>query len=178
GPRGAEKLGALGIATGADLAAAELAFLRAHFGSMADYLFRAARGIDLREVRAHRVRKSVSAERTFMRDLSTGSALREALGDIVAAAWERIERSAARGRTVTLKLRLADFRAMTRARSFAEPIATRAAFARAGEALLDAALPLPQPVRLIGLGLSALDGEPDAEVEPRTAPVQDELPLA
>ena len=47
GPRGAEKMAALGIQTGADLAAQDIAFLRAHFGSMADYLYRAARGIDL-----------------------------------------------------------------------------------------------------------------------------------
>ena len=69
---------ALGIETGADLAARDLAFLRANFGSMADYLYRAARGIDLRRVKAHRARKSVSAERTFDRDLSSGSTLRDA----------------------------------------------------------------------------------------------------
>ena len=117
GPRGAEKMAALGIATGADLRERDLAFLRQHFGSMADYLYRAARGIDLRRVKAHRARKSVSAERTFERDLSSGSALREALDTIVEAAWERIERSRSRGRTVTLKLRLADFSGLTRARS-------------------------------------------------------------
>ena len=67
GPRGAEKMARLGIETGAQLREKDLAFLRVHFGSMADYLYRAARGIDLRAVKAHRARKSVSAERTFDR---------------------------------------------------------------------------------------------------------------
>jgi DNA polymerase-4 len=165
GPRGAEKMAALGIHTGADLRARDLAFLRAHFGAMADYLFRAARGIDLRSVKAHRARKSVSAERTFDRDLSSGPALREALDDIVEAAWARIERSESRGRTVTLKLRLADFQTLTRARSVAAPVADKAEFARLGLGLLEALLPLPQPVRLMGLGLSSLEGEEDDEDE-------------
>lgn len=54
GPKGAEKMAKLGIATGADLAAKDIEFLQANFGSMGDYLYRAARGIDLRRVSAHR----------------------------------------------------------------------------------------------------------------------------
>ena len=162
GPRGAEKMTALGIATGTDLAGHNLAFLRSHFGSMADYLYRAARGIDLRQVKAHRVRKSVSAERTFDHDLSSGLALREALETIADAAWERIERSKSRGRTVTLKLRFADFHTLSRARSVAAVVETRPAFGKLGMDLLDALLPLPQPVRLMGLGLSLLESEEDA----------------
>ncbi len=162
GPRGAEKMTALGIETGADLAGHNLAFLRSHFGSMADYLYRAARGIDLRQVKAHRARKSVSAERTFDHDLSSGLALREALETIADAAWERIERSKSRGRTVTLKLRFADFHTLSRARSVAAVVETRPAFGKLGMDLLDALLPLPQPVRLMGLGLSLLESEEDA----------------
>src|SRR5690606_9738037 len=70
GPRGAEKMARLGIETGADLAARDIVWLRQHFGSFADYLYRAARGIDLRPVRANRIRKSIGGERTFFEDLS------------------------------------------------------------------------------------------------------------
>ena len=176
GPRGAEKMAALGIHSGADLRDKDLAFLRAQFGAMADYLYRAARGIDLRSVKAHRARKSVSAERTFDRDLSSGPALREALDDIVEAAWTRIERSESRGRTVTLKLRLADFQTLTRARSLAAPVAGRAEFARLGLALLEALLPLPPPVRLLGRGRASLEGEDDDEA-PAVEPARDQLSL-
>lgn len=161
GPRGAERMKALGIVTGADLRRLDLATLRAHFGAQADYLYRAARGIDLRAVRADRPRKSVGAERTFERDLSTGPVLRETLETIIDLAWERIARADVRGRTVTLKLRLSDFQAMSRARSSPTPIADRATFAALARELLDGLLPLPQPIRLMGLILSALD-EPGA----------------
>ena len=159
GPRGAEKMAALGIETGADLAQRDLAFLRQHFGSQADYLYRAARGIDLRRVRADRPRKSVGGERTFERDIGSGPALREVLERIITLVWERIERSGARGRTVTLKLKDTGFRTITRAKSLPAPVADEAQFAEAARALLDSVLPLPQPVRLMGLTLSALEEE-------------------
>ena len=161
GPRGAEKMARLGIETGADLAAKDIAFLKQHFGKFADYLYRAARGIDLRPVQPNRPRKSVGGERTFAQDISTGPALRETLDTIVDIVWDRIERADAHGRTVTLKLRYADFALVTRARSVAQRVADKTEFAALGHALLDEMLPLPQPIRLMGLTLSALEGEPE-----------------
>ncbi|GAM05373.1 DNA polymerase IV [Novosphingobium sp. MBES04] len=157
GPRGAEKMARLGIETGADLAAKDLAFLRAHFGSFAEYLFRAARGVDLRQVRADRPRKSVGGERTFAENIENAGALRETLDAIIETVWERIERANTRGRTVTLKLRYADFTTLTRARSVHHWVADKAEFAALGHALLAELLPLPQPIRLMGLTLSALE---------------------
>ncbi|MBI1402224.1 MAG: DNA polymerase IV [Porphyrobacter sp.] len=158
GPRAEEKMKRLGIATGADLAAKDIAFLRQHFGSMADYLYRAARGVDLRPVRAHRIRKSVGAERTFSEDIGSGGALRDTLENIIDIVWERIEASGARGRTVTLKLKFTDFRIMTRATSLAEYVGGKEEFARIARALLAAELPLPKPIRLMGLTLGNLEG--------------------
>lgn len=168
GPRGAEKMAQLGIETGADLAAKPISFLRDHFGSLADYLYRAARGIDLRPVRANRPRKSIGGERTFQHDISSGHALRETLDTIVDIVWERIERAEARGRTVTLKLRYCDFTLLTRAKSVAQPVSAKAAFAQIGHALLEELLPLPQPIRLMGLTLSSLEsaGEENAQPAP------------
>jgi DNA polymerase-4 len=157
GPRGAEKMARLGIETGADLAGKDLAFLRANFGSFAEYLFRAARGVDLRQVRADRPRKSVGGERTFFENIEDPVALRETMDHIVDTVWERIERSGARGRTVTMKLRYADFQTLTRARSLHHFVADKAEFSAIGHALLEDHLPLPQPIRLMGLTLSALE---------------------
>lgn len=163
GPKAEEKMQRLGIATGADLAAKDIAFLRQHFGSMGDYLFRAARGIDLRPVRAHRLRKSVGGERTFSEDIGSGAALREALENIIAIVWERIEAAGkdgghARGRTVTLKMKFTDFRTMTRATSLPDYVGGREEFAALARALLEAELPLRGPIRLMGLTLSGLEG--------------------
>ncbi|MDR6510398.1 DNA polymerase-4 [Novosphingobium capsulatum] len=176
GPRGAEKMAALGIATGADLRAQSLATLRQHFGAQADYLYRAARGIDLRAVTADRPRKSVGAERTFDRDLSSGPVLRETLETIIDLAWDRVARADVAGRTVTLKLKFKDFTAMSRARSLATPVASRDALADVARGLLDQVLPLPQPVRLMGVTLSALEepGQPAAVAAP---PGQAQLPF-
>lgn len=162
GPKAEEKMKRLGIETGADLASKDIEFLRANFGSFADYLFRAARGIDLRPVRAHRVRKSVGGERTFGEDISSGAALRDTLENIIDIVWERIEAAKSRGRTVTLKVKYTDFQTMTRAKSLMPRgnegwIEDKAEFARLARALLEEALPLPLPIRLMGLTLSNLD---------------------
>ena len=162
GPKGAEKMAGLGIETGADLARSDIAFLRRHFGSQADYLYRAARGIDLRRVKANRARKSVGTERTLDKDISSGSALREVLARIIELTWSRIEKSGSQGRTVTLKLKHGDFTQLTRARSLPRAVAHKAEFTALSHALLDEVLPLAQPVRLVGLTLSALDDDDDA----------------
>ena len=172
GPRGAEKMAKLGIATGADLRDKDIAFLRAHFGAQADYLYRAVRGIDLRAVSPDRARKSLGGERTFDRDIASGPGLREALANIIEIVWTRIEAASARGRTVTLKLRLSDFSLHTRARSLPRPVADRAEFAALAQGILDDALPLPLPVRLMGLTLSALAGEESLPVSEGEEPGQ------
>ena len=156
GPVTAAKMERLGILTGADLAAQPLAALQAQFGSHADYLYGAARGIDHRPVRPDRATKSVGAERTFETNLSDPADLHAALIRVADAAWIRIERSGTQGRTVTLKLRHADFRTITRARSFAAPVMDCAAFLASGIDLLDAQLPVPGGVRLLGLTLSGI----------------------
>ncbi len=162
GPRGEAKMLGLGIATGADLAAKDIAFLRQHFGSMADYLYRAARGVDLRAVAAHRARKSIGGERTFREDIGSAPALRETVDNIVDIVWERIMAAGtagapARGRTVTLKLKYNDFRIHTRALSHERWIPSHTEFRTIAHRLLEAELPLPRPIRLMGLTLSNLE---------------------
>ena len=172
GPRSAEKMASLGIETGADLAACDLDFLKGHFGSQAEYLYCAARGIDLRRVKADRQRKSVGNERTFDHDISSGPALRETLERIIGLAWNSIEASKARGRTVTLKLRLSDFTTLTRSRSLPHYVLDREEFASIGKGLLEEVLPLKLPARLMGLTLSSLEGEALAPSPLNTAAVQ------
>lgn len=157
GPRTAERMASLGIHTGADLRAQPLVFLEEHFGKAARYLYRASRGEDDRPVRSDRERKSIGGERTYEDNLTSDEELHRALDNIVDIVWARIEGHAARGRTVTLKLRYADFRQITRARSRPLPIVTREEFAELGHALLAATLPARLGVRLLGLTLSGLE---------------------
>ncbi|MCB2065844.1 MAG: DNA polymerase IV [Erythrobacter sp.] len=167
GPRGAEKMARLGIVTGADLAAKDRDWLNTHFGSFGDYLYRAARGIDLRPVRANRVRKSVGGERTFNHDLSSDEELHDMCERILATVWDSIVACQARGRTVTLKMRYTDFQTITRSKSVSHWIESRTEFAAIARELLAAEMPLPMPIRLMGLTLSNLEGAESPREEPR-----------
>jgi DNA polymerase-4 len=170
GPKTAERMAQLGMESGADLRSRDLAFLREHFGKSADYLYHAARGVDLRPVRPDRVRKSVGCERTYSEDLVTEPALREALERIVDLAWQRIDSHRVTGRTVTLKVKFEDFRQITRARSCDPCISRKSELRAVATSLLDQVLPVPRGVRLLGLTLSGLSGAESpqiAEPEPR-----------
>jgi DNA polymerase IV len=158
GPVTAKRMEAIGILTGADLRDRSLEELRRHFGSYAEYLHRAARGQDDRPVRASRIAKSIGAERTFSTNLTDPAELDAQLVRIADAAWERVARHDARGRTVTLKLRHADFRTITRARSGTAAV-SKADFLAIGRALLAAEPPAPAGYRLLGLTLSGLGVE-------------------
>jgi DNA polymerase IV len=161
GPKTAAKMERLGIFTGADLAAWSREQLDAHFGSSGEWYWQIARGIDERPVRPDRPYKSVSAERTFDEDLADPGRLAAELERVAGYAWARIERAEVAGRTVTLKVKFADFTLITRSKSFALPIADQGDFTAAGQALLSALMPAPKGIRLLGLGLHNLVEEPE-----------------
>jgi len=163
GPATAKKMARLGIETGLDLRAQTQPFLQRHFGKAGAYYYWAARGIDERPVRADRIRKSVGAENTFPADLFTYEAARDALQEIVDKVWVYCERAGIRGRTVTLKVKFANFQQITRSRTGQTQIATRSELEELGNALLDPIFPVKRGVRLLGVSLSSLAAE---ETEP------------
>jgi DNA polymerase-4 len=156
GPVTARKMERLGIHTGADLQEWSMPALQAHFGSSADWYWRICRGIDEREVKPDRPYKSVSAERTFDEDERDPERLSAELTRIAGYAWDRVKRAEVSGRTVTLKVKFADFTIVTRSKSFTGPVPGLEAFTAAGQALLGALHPLPKGIRLLGLGLHNL----------------------
>ncbi|MBB5729282.1 DNA polymerase IV [Sphingomonas prati] len=156
GPVTAAKMTEHGILTGADLLTRPADWLRTRFGKAADYYLRAAAGLDDRPVRFNRIRKSIGAERTFSADISNDDGLFAALDPVLDAVWERIARSDAAGRTVTLKVKYQDFHQITRARSSLHPVATRPVLDDIARGLLRDLLPVPKGVRLLGVTLSAL----------------------
>jgi len=164
GPVTAAKMEGLGIFSGADLAAKDRAWLAAHFGNSAEWLHNLARGIDHRRVKSNRPLKSLGGERTFFHDLIADIEIREALAHVCTVVWDRAAKRHARGRTVTLKLRYADFRTITRAKSVPFPIGDGAALLAVGEAILAPLLPVEQGIRLLGVTLSKFEGEEEEEV--------------
>src|SRR5206468_2080543 len=114
GPATARKMASLGIETGLDLKGQTLEFLQQYFGKAGSYYYWVARGVDERPVRADRIRKSVGAENTFPVDFFTYEAARDALREIIDKVWSYCEGSGLRGRTVTLKVKFANFQQITR----------------------------------------------------------------
>lgn len=159
GPVTARRMNALGIETGADLCARDLPFLEKHFGRAAHFYYWAVRGRDDRPVRERQERKSVSVEDTFFDDLLGEDELLREIGRIAQSLWDRIDQARTYGRTVVLKVKFADFRIITRSRSFTMPIRSPALLAETGGALLRAQLPLRMGARLLGLGIHNLVDE-------------------
>jgi DNA polymerase-4 len=149
----------LGIEIGLDLKGQTEDFLQHHFGKAGSYYYWAARGIDERPVRADRTRKSVGAENTFPADLLTYEAARDALREIVDKVWRYCEGSGIRGRTVTLKVKFANFQIITRSRTGQMQISTRGELEQLGDALLEPLFPVARGIRLLGISLSSLAAE-------------------
>ena len=156
GPATAAKMNRLGIFTALDLRAKDQAFLQQHFGKAGPHFYWISRGIDHRPVRADRVRKSVGAETTFARDLTSLDEMRAELAPLAEKVWRYCEGTGARARTVTLKVKFADFQIITRSRSTVAPIADASMLVSISVELLAAQFPMPKGVRLLGISLSSL----------------------
>ncbi|MBB6125182.1 DNA polymerase IV [Sphingobium subterraneum] len=179
GPVTARRMEELGIRTGADLRAHELSFLQARFGKAAHFYYGAARGEDHRPVEERQVRKSISVEDTFERDLYTPDDLSAALAPIITRLWQRIEKAQMFGRTLTLKVKFNDFTIITRSQSLPDPVTSETVLESAGQALLAVQCPVAKGVRLLGLGVHNFQASDRKEDKPRPAPPeQRQLTLA
>jgi len=159
GPATAAKMKEFGIFTALDLRAKDEAFLLRHFGKAGQHFYRICRCIDHRPVLANRIRKSIGAENTFSRDLTSFDDMRAELCPLVDKVWQHCDNTSVRGRTVTLKIKFADFQIITRSRSRAEPISDHSTLASMSVELLAAQFPMRKAVRLIGVSLSSLCAE-------------------
>jgi DNA polymerase IV len=152
-----------GLYTGLDMRNQSLEFMQANFGKAGSHYYWISRGVDSREVRADRIRKSVGAENTFSTDLTEFDAMVAELEPLIDKVWRYCEGAGNRGRTVTLKMKFNDFEIITRSRSVPVAVSSRSDLERLSVALLQNEMPVPKPVRLLGISLSALQRVNDAE---------------
>jgi DNA polymerase IV len=117
GPKTAERMNRFGIFTGDDLRRQSLAFLQANFGKSGPWYYSIARGIDDRPVNPHRVRKSSGSETTFKIDLTAPEDIEDGVRSQADEVWDWCEKAPAFGRTVTVKIKFADFTIATRSRA-------------------------------------------------------------
>jgi DNA polymerase-4 len=150
-------MNALGIQTGRDLRRQSRAFLSVHFGKAADYYYGVARGQDDRPVEADQPRKSVGAETTFAQDLKRWEEVEPVLQPVFAKIWDTCSRGGHAGRTVTVKVKYADFQQITRSRSGLRPIGSEEELARLGLDLLRPCFPPRRGIRLLGVTISSLE---------------------
>lgn len=156
GPATEEKMHSLGIYTGEDLAAWSLAELQPIFGKAASYYFNAARGIDHRLVEANRERKSISTEDTFEIDLHTRDDMLTVLQKQSQEVASDLARLQIGSRTITVKVKFADFSQVTRSVSSDHGFHKLDDILPVVPELLDSALIKSLPVRLLGVGASNL----------------------
>jgi DNA polymerase-4 len=151
----------LGILTGADLQARAEHELARLFGRVGRHYWRIARALDDRPVQPDRPRRSLSVETTFARDLRLPAELEGALGPLAAELARRLAQASFLGRTLTLKLRYADFQIVSRSATRPACFTRPEQILSVGQELL-AHHPRPStPVRLLGLGVSGHAGEED-----------------
>lgn len=151
-----------GIRTISDLLRWDEAELVARFGSMGLRLFHLARGEDERAVKPDRGMKSVSNETTFDEDISDIDLLDGHLWRMAEKVSDRAKAKGIAGRTVTLKLKRADFRLLTRRVTLTDSTQYADKLYRAARGLLDQAIDAA-PFRLIGVGLGDLVDSGDAD---------------
>jgi len=157
GPVTAAKMQKLGIATGADLRAKSLAFLQQHFGKSAAWYLDIATGEDDRPVVADRQRKSSGSETTFEHDLTAPADIEAGVVAMADEVWAWCEKATAFGRTVTVKVKFADFHLVTRSRSFPTAITHHDLLRQASIDLLRTLLPAAKGIRLLGVTVSNFD---------------------
>ena len=151
-----QALRALGVATVGDLARFPEQVLAEKFGSQGAHMRALARGDDPRPVVPDEEARSVGAEDTFERDLSGQEALLPQLLDQCVRVARRLREAGLRGRTVTLKIKYADFEQITRRATLDAATDDWAEIYRAIREDLSRA-DLSRAVRLTGVGVSGFD---------------------
>lgn len=154
GPVTARRMKDLDIHTGADLRIHSEAQLIEWFGKAGGHYHRICRGVDERPVNPNREHKSIGAENTFGTDLLEPADLLPELIPIATSVEKRLKRAGLKGKTVTLKIKYADFTQITRSRTLAFSVDAEATICDiAKDLLLNSERP-QKPIRLLGITLS------------------------
>lgn len=150
----AEKMHRLGVHTGADLQKQSEDDLVRLFGKVGHIYFMNAHGLDDRDVIPNHIRKSIGAENTFLTDLNTLPELTTEMRDIAETVWKRTTTKSFYGRTITLKVKYADFEQITRSKTFPDFVDDFSLFWNTALDLLNLVDLSIKGIRLLGLSIS------------------------
>jgi DNA polymerase-4 len=156
GPATRRRLGELGVTTVGELAALPEATLTSALGSAAGrHLHALAWNRDERAVEPAQTAKSIGHEETFPFDVCDRGMLERELVRLSDGVASRLRAAQVEGRTVSLKVRFADFQTISRARTLPEPTAVGARIAHVARGLL-AGVPVDGGIRLLGISVTKL----------------------
>jgi DNA polymerase IV len=154
GQKSGEQLMRLGLRTIGDVARMDVSRMRRYLGSLADHLYLLAQGLDERPVEPHREAKSIGQETTFAQDVRDVAFLEATLLAQVETIARRMRRKGVESRTVTLKLRYAPFRTITRSHTLPNPTALEKSLYQTAKLLLaKCGLTRDDAIRLIGVSV-------------------------
>jgi DNA polymerase IV len=163
------RMNQLGILKVGDLRTMDLSFLETHFGQYGTRLYQLARGIDHNPVVPNRVRKQVSAEDTFERDIPLEET-EQPIRRLAEKVWNASNQNARLARTIVLKLKTTEFNTLTRSLTPASMPTTVESFMEMVLSLRERVDLGPQQLyRLVGVGLSHFQIDLIEPVEQRVA---------
>jgi DNA polymerase-4 len=167
GPKTAQRMHAMGIFNGEQLRAVSRHHLLDVFGKVGAVYYDFARGIDERPVEAVSIRKSVGCERTFMTDLSLKSTVLIELYHTVLELAGRLSKAEFEGKTLTLKIKYADFTQITRSLTSEKVLRTKDDILPLSKTLLaQIEYSIAHPIRLMGLAVSNPQSEEELVKHP------------
>jgi DNA polymerase-4 len=159
GPVTEKRLAEVGLSNCRDVWRYSLAELAAKIGKLAEWLYDGSRGIDDRPVETDWIRKSLGREETFAFDILDVEALRAELATIAKVLIADLLEEGVKGRTVTLKVRYADFTRITRSHSLPVAVNDLTTVYDVARGLLARTEAGRRKIRLLGVSLSNLDGQ-------------------
>lgn len=158
----ARRMQQLGIFKGNDLKQKNQADLIRMFGKNGNFFYEICRGIDNRPVNPERIRKSFGKERTFEEDLSNLDDIHITLRDITDMLWHDLLRTGVKGRTLTIKIKYADFHQITRSKTFYSEVDSDDQIFSTAREVLNSVFVQGNRIRLLGITLSNLT-QPDPD---------------
>ncbi|MBC8385339.1 MAG: hypothetical protein H8E57_07460 [Candidatus Cloacimonetes bacterium] len=160
-----KKMLKFGIRNGSELKLWSLKDLVKHFGKMGSHYYHIVRGIDNSEVKTHRLRKSLGHERTFLKDILDKTKLAEFLETYSQKISDQMKKEKFKAKTVTLKIKYANFDLITKSRSFITGFDNKEFIFKTTKDLLLENFNERRKIRLLGISVSNLIWENDERSE-------------
>ena len=154
----------LGIFTGRDLKGKSLDFLITHFKNSGNHYYKVVRGEHFSDVKPNRIQKSVAAEHTFSKNLTSEIFMMERLEAIAEELQNRLMRSKVAGKTITLKIKYSDFSIQTRSKTLPVFVKDKSMLLSTVKELLFQEK-VKESVRLLGISVSNLNNKSQQEEE-------------